>query len=144
MFELAPFVRRGANVRSYDPFYAMEQFERNFFNDSIGSFHTDIREENDHFLIEADLPGFRKEDINLDINGDTLTISAQRNAEKEQKDDKGNYIRRERSWGSFARSFDISAVDAQNIKAAYTDGVLTLTLPKKTAVPPTARRLEIE
>ena len=142
MFGMIPFERHDNNL--FDMF---DNMERSFFggnNAGMTTFRTDIRDEGDRFVLEAELPGFRKEDINLDINGDTLTISAQRNAEKEQKDDKGNYIRRERSWGSFARSFDISAVDAQNIKAAYTDGVLTLTLPKKTAVPPTARRLEIE
>ncbi len=143
MFDLTPFVRHGNHVNVYDPFRAMEEFERSFFSEKIGSFHTDIREEGDNYLIEADLPGFKKEDIALDINGDTLTISAQRNVNAEEKDENGHYIRRERSWGRFARSFDVSEVDAENIKAVYNDGVLTLTLPKKAAVAPAARRVEI-
>lgn len=144
MFELAPFVRHTNHMTAYDPFRDMEEFERNFFNDSIGSFHTDIREEEHDFVIEADLPGFKKEDIHLDVDGDTLTISAERNVSKDEKDDKDHYVRRERSWGRFARSFDLSEVDANSIKAAYNDGVLTLTLPKKAVTAPTARRLEIE
>ena len=144
MFELTPFVRRRNHMNVYDPFHAMEDLERSFFSDKIGSFHTDIREEGDNYVIEADMPGFKKEDIHLDVNDDTLTISAQRNANKDEKDEDGHYIRRERSWGSFARSFDISAVDADKIKAAYNDGVLVLTLPKKAAVAPAARRVEIE
>lgn len=144
MFELAPFVRHNNHMSVYDPFRAMEEMERGFFNDNIGSFHTDIKEEENAFLIEADLPGFKKEDIHLDVNGETLTISAERNSEQEEKDEKNQYVRRERSWGRFARSFDISQVNADEIKAAYKDGVLTLNLPKKAAVTPTSRRLEIE
>ena len=74
----------------------------------------------------------------------SLSISAQRNASREEKDDKGNYIRCERSYGSFSRSFDISSVQAEGITAAYDNGVLTLTMPKKDQTVPTSRRLEIQ
>ena len=71
-------------------------------------------------------------------------LSAERHSNYEDKDKKGNYLRCERSYGSYARSFDISGIDAAGIKAAYADGVLRVTLPKQKEVPASSRRLEIE
>ena len=131
--------------RRYNPFNELENWNRAFFGDtSLAEFKTDIRDAGDSFLLEADLPGVKKEDIHIDIDGDYLSISAQRNASREEKDDKGNYIRCERSYGSFSRSFDISSVRAEGITAAYDNGVLTLTMPKKSQTVPTSRRLEIQ
>lgn len=95
-------------------------------------------------MLESDLPGMKKEDIHIDIDGDRLSISAQRNASKEERDENSGYIRCERSFGSFSRSFDISGIRAEGITAAYEDGVLKLTLPKQTQAVPAARRLEIQ
>ena len=94
--------------------------------------------------METDLPGFAKEDIKLDINGDTLTIRAERHLEHEQKDKKNKFIRWERSYGSYSREFDISMIKADEIKAKYDNGVLQLTLPKKENAAPSSRHLEIE
>lgn len=151
MFELS---RRNANhVNYYNPFREMEEFERNFFKDPFGSFFaensiaefkTDVTDEGDHYLLEADLPGFDKNDIHLDLSGDTLTISAERHSKAEQKDAKDKVVRVERSYGSYTRQYDVSAVDTDNIKAKYDNGVLTLTLPKKTPQVPETKRLEIE
>ena len=105
---------------------------------------TDIQEDGDNFVLEADLPGFKKEDIHVDVADDRLTVSAERHSNFEDKDKKGNYLRCERSYGSYARSFDISGIDAAGIKAAYADGVLRATLPKQKEVPASSRRLEIE
>ena len=71
------------------------------------------------------------------------TISAERSNETEKKDDKGNFVRRERSYGSFSRSFDVSSVKTEDITGEYKDGVLTLTMPKKEENVPTSRRIEI-
>ena len=71
-----------------------------------------------------------------------LTISAQRSEEK--KDEKHNVVKRERFYGSFSRSFDVSGINVDGIEAAYTDGVLTLTMPKKQELLPVSRRLEIK
>ena len=90
-----------------------------------------------------DRPGFDKKDIHLDVNGDTLTIHAERKAEQEEKDDKNNYVRCERSFGSYSRQFDLSSVDADHMKATYDNGVLKLEMPKK-ALPDSARHIEIE
>ncbi len=146
MFEL---VRRNPerSVRRYDPFRMMNEMERAFFTEPFGSFladgrladfRTDIRDEGDSYLLEADLPGFDKKDIRLDVKGDTLTIHAERRSEEK------NYLRCERTYGSYSRSFDISQVEADGIKAKYKDGVLRLTLPKKQEVLPASRQVEIE
>lgn len=63
---------------------------------------------------------------------------------KDEKDDKGDYIRRERYYGSYSRSFNVSEIDVEGIKAAYENGVLTLTMPKKAPVKPESKHLEIE
>ena len=123
--------------RRYNPFNELENWNRAFFGDtSLAEFKTDIRDAGDSFLLEADLPGFKKEDINLSLNGDALTIKAVRHSDYEDTNKKGAYIRCERSYGSYARSFDVSGVDTTGIRAAYHDGVLTVTLPKRSAPKP--------
>ena len=144
MFELTPFTN-GRMMDIYKPFRDLAELERKFFSGNpTGSFVTDIRDNGDAYVLEADLPGMKKEDIHIDIDGDRLSISAQRNSSREEKDSEGNYIRCERFSGSFSRSFNISGIRAQDITAAYTDGVLTLTMPKKDAEVPASRRLEIQ
>ena len=142
---LIPYIRNGSMNRYYNPFRMMDEMEREFFGDQRqGSFSTDIKETDNAYILEADLPGFKKEDIHIDISDNTLTISAERHSEHEEKDKKGSYIRCERSYGSFARSFGLDGVDAENIKAGFADGVLTLTMPKYVEPKPETRRLTIE
>lgn len=152
MFELT---RRNNNhhVNNYNPFREMEEFERNFFGYPFGSFFdnrdlaefkTDLTDEGDHYLLEADLPGFDKKDIHLDINDDVLTVSAERHSKIEEKDKKDKVVRIERSYGSYSRQFDVSGVKTDEIKAKYDNGVLKLTLPKKEKIESNSRRLEIE
>ena len=152
MFELT---RRNSNhpINTYNPFRELEEFERNLFANPFGSFFasgdlaefkTDVTDEGDHYLLEADLPGFDKKDIQLDVNGDTMTVHAERRSKIEEKDKKDKIVRIERSYGAYSRSFNISGVDADGIKAKYDNGVLKLTLPKKQKVSPAGRHLEIE
>ena len=145
--------RRNQDTTTFNPWREMEEFEKAFFSNPFGSFfnapalnqfRTDVTDEGDHYLLETDLPGFEKKDITLDIHDDTLTIRAERKSKVEEKDQKDKVIRMERSYGSYQRSFDISGVDADQIKAKYTDGVLCLTLPKLERSLPQGRRLEIE
>jgi HSP20 family protein len=144
MFGLTPY-RAHHDVSEFNPFRDFEELERNFFqNNDLDAFKTDIREENGNYILEADLPGFKKEDIHLDLDDDSLVISAERRSENDEKDEKGNYIRRERSFGSFSRSFDVSGIRQDQIKASFENGVLKLTMPKKEAALSSARRLEIE
>jgi len=143
MFELIPFANsRGMDL--YRPFRDLENLERSLFSGSaMGSFQTDIKDSGDAYVLEADLPGVKKEDIHIDIDGDRLSISAQRSSGSDEKDSSGNYIRCERSYGSFTRSFDISGVRSEDISAAFDNGVLTLTMPKQVQTVPASRRLEI-
>lgn len=152
MFELT---RRNNNhqVNAYNPFREMEELERCFFENPFGSFFgtndlaefkTDVTDEGDHYLLEADLPGFDKKDIHLSLNGDMLTIQAERHARVEEKDKKDKVVRMERSYGSYSRQFNVSQIDADHIKAAYDNGVLRLTLPKRNAELSQSRTLEIE
>lgn len=144
MFEMMPFTR-SHGVDLYRPFRDLEEMERSLFSNSgLSAFKTDIRDTGDAYVLESDLPGMKKEDIHIDIDGDRLSISAERSASAEEKDENGGYIRCERSYGSFSRSFDISGIRADEISAAYEDGVLKLTLPKQTKSVPAARRLEIQ
>ena len=147
MFELVPYGRKRA-VAWYNPFEDLDEMQRRFLNINLGEsaitdFKTDIRDNGDSYLLEADLPGFKKEDISVDIEGETLTIRAERTEEKEEKDGKGNFVKRERSYGSFSRSFDMTGIRTEDVSAAYENGVLKLTLPKKQETLPTSRRLEI-
>lgn len=142
MFGMLPFDRHNDNL-----FDLFDNFERSFFGRSgatLPDFRTDIKDTGDAFVLESELPGFEKEDISLDVKDGILTIAAQHKESSDQKDDAGNYIRRERRFGSFQRSFDISGIDEGSISAAYNNGVLVLTLPKAKPVLPESRKIAIE
>lgn len=108
------------------------------------AFRTDIRDAGECFILECELPGFCKEDIRLDLKDGILTIAAQRSESEEDKAQKGQYIRRERRYGTFSRSFDVTGIDESGITAAYKDGILELRLPKARPVVPEAKRIAID
>lgn len=144
MLNLTPY-RKHNEAALYNPFRELEEFERSLFApDTFASFRTDIEDDGDKLILSADLPGFKKEDIHIDIESDRLVINAERHSNYEKKDGKGNYLRCERSYGSYSRSFSLEGIDAENISAAYEDGVLKLALPKQQAAKPETRRLEIQ
>lgn len=102
----------------------------------------DIRETGEKYVIKAELPGLKKEDISIDIGDNTLTIKGERKFENEES--RKDYIRIERSYGSFARSFALPAnVDAKNIKAKYNNGILELSLPKKEEAKPKKINIDV-
>ena len=141
MFGMIPFDRRDDNL-----FDIFDNFQKKFFdntNASLPAFRTDIRDQGDKFLLEAELPGFNKEDISLELKDGILTIKAEHKENNDQTDDKGQYLRRERRYGSFARSFDVSGIDESGISAAYNNGILELTLPKQVPVEPETRQIAI-
>ena len=143
MFELTPFGYR--RVSAYNPFRELEEMSRSLWNGSeLSAFRTDIRKQDGNYVLEAELPGFKKEDISIDIDKDCLTISAERKSEENEEDKDNGFIRRERYYGSYSRSFNIKGIDADAISASYNDGILTLTMPEKTPEIPAARRLEIQ
>lgn len=144
MYTLFPFARHAVNVND-----VFNQFDRYFVPSETAmkaAFHTDVKDEGDHFLLEADLPGFQKEDINVEVKEGVLTITAEHSETKEPsepKENKDNYIFRERRWGSFSRSFEVSEIEAENIAAAYDNGVLKLTLPKRAELVPQTHKIAI-
>ena len=150
MFGLTPY--RDNQKMTYNPFREMEELEKRFFGQALdgfrsaalADFRTDITDQGDAFRLEADLPGFEKDAIKLDLNGDTLTIRAERHSEHEDKDKQGTYLSCERSYGRYERSFDVSAVDAEGISARYDNGVLTVDLPKKQQIIPASRTIAIQ
>jgi HSP20 family protein len=90
----------------------------------------DVQETKEAYIVEADIPGIKKEDIKIEVLEDTITIQGSRNEENEEKRD--NYHRIERSFGSFKRSFRIpGGFQHDEVKATFTDGVLRLNLPKQ-------------
>lgn len=141
MYTMIPFGRNNSLDRVFD------EFERSFFSaprSQVPAFRTDIKDEGDHFLLQADLPGFHKEDINLDLQDGVLTISAHHEETVENKEDEGKYICRERHVGSYTRTFDVNGIQEEAISAAYENGVLKLTLPKLVEQPPQSRKIAIQ
>lgn len=122
-----------------------DELQKNFFGEiggTFNSFKTDVLDKGDHFELKADLPGFSKEEIEVGIQDDYLTISAVH--KEESKEEKDNYIRQERRYGSYQRSFHVANIDTQSINAEYKDGVLNLKLPKLEKVADNTRKIEIK
>ena len=91
---------------------------------------TDVKDVNDHYEVAVDLPGFQKDEVNVELENGYLTISAAKGLDKDQKDDEGHYIRQERYSGSCSRNFYVGDIQPEDIHAKYEDGILKLTLPK--------------
>ena len=142
MFEMMPF------EYSNDLLDSFADFEKKFFGEmgrSFSGFNTDIQDTGKEYILEAELPGFNKEDIHVDVQDGVLTISAKHEEKQDEKDEKsGKYVRRERRYGSYQRSFNLNGVDAKNIQGAYENGVLKLTLPKEQPTVPETHRIEIK
>jgi len=116
----------------------------NFFDDFFSRFDrgsTDVLDKGDRYLLQAELPGFQKEDISVNLENDTLIIKA--NHQEEVNEEEGNYIRRERNTSSFQRVFSVADVDKENISAMYKNGILEVTLPKTNAAKESYRSIEI-
>lgn len=112
-------------------------------NMSANAFRTDIKDEGSHYVVESELPGFDKDDIAVDISDGYMTVSASHSTDNEKRSDDGSYICRERSYGSYSRSFDLSGVDADRITAEYKNGILKMVLPKASPEQPESRRLTV-
>lgn len=142
MYTMMPFGRRNDSLVNL-----FDQMERSFWRDtgaSFASFPTDIKDEGNQFVLCAELPGFRKEDIQLNLDNGVLTIRAQHQETSEEKNEKEHYLCRERHYGSYQRSFSVSGIQEDAITASYDNGVLKLTLPKEAPVVPAARQISIQ
>ena len=110
----------------------------------IPSMKADVVDWGDRYEVTLDMPGFKKEDIHLDVEDDVLIVTAERHSDFEDKDKQGKYVRCERRYGSFSRAFPIADVKAAEIDAAYDGGVLHLTMPKKAEEMPEKHSIEIK
>jgi len=138
MYELMPFGEDSV-------FNYLDNLEKNFFRSSsrsVGSFKADVIDKGDKYLLQAELPGFKKEDIYIDLDGNHLTIQASHtNESSKTSDDK--IVRKERFYSSFSRSFNVSGINTEAISAEYNNGILELSLPKVEEEKPKTRKIEI-
>lgn len=151
MFDLMPFSRKDTRLQSrkYAEFDLENMFE-NFFNDKLfpslyansGQMRVNIKENEKEFFVEAEIPGFNKEEINIEIEDDRLTITAETNEKTEEKSDR--YIRRERKYNSLTRSFALSDIVKENITAKFENGILFLTLPKEEKARGNIKKINIQ
>jgi HSP20 family protein len=144
MTSLSPFKKRARDIRSdmWDSF--TDFFNDNFFapvRSDTHLFRTDIKDSGDRYVIEAELPGFEKEDIKVEYDHHYLMISARR--ESISKDEKENYLRQERHFGEFVRRFYVEDIDENAIDATFNNGVLTLNCLKLLLAKPDQKRIEI-
>jgi len=140
-----------ANIMRYSPFEdAFDDLFRGFFVRPVSfdapagaaQFRVDVSENEKAYVLRAEIPGVKKEDINVTVDGDTVAVSAEVKNEKEVKNGE-RVLRSERYYGKVYRAFTLGqAVDEAGIGAKYADGVLELTLPKKAAAQ--AKRITIQ
>ena len=110
-----------------------------------GLMKTDVHDNDGNYELDIDLPGFKKEEINIEVNEGYLTISAAKGVDKDQKDEKGNILHQERYTGSISRSFYIGEeVSPEEVHAKFEDGVLHLNIPKKEEKTPERNTIMIE
>lgn len=145
MHYMTPFERTG-----YDLFHSMRDWENEFFGSDktaaqLRSCKTDIRDTGDDYIMEAELPGFTKEEIKLDVQDDVLTLTAvHKEKTEEEKAKDGTYLRKERSSCSYQQKLDLSGIDVEHLEASYENGILTLKMPKKKPQIPASKRIAIQ
>lgn len=145
MFDLVPFGKRRDDVFGALTKSLNEVFNDDFFapmTSSTLSFRTDIRESEQAYLIEAELPGFKKEEIDIDYASPYLTIKAVRKDENSQENEDHKIVRRERRYGEYVRRFYVQDINDDEIRASLKDGLLSLEVPKRQKS--AGKRIEIQ
>ncbi|MGI6712519.1 MAG: heat shock protein Hsp18 [Bacillota bacterium] len=145
MFDIVPFKKGGWLSKGedfFDNFFDKDFFATIPFEKMGFSFRVDLKETENAYQIEADLPGVNKDSINIEFKNNYLTISAKREEKIEEKTE--NYIRKERKYGELKRKFYVDDVDEDNIKAYFTDGVLKVELPKANKEKGSTKKIEIK
>lgn len=149
MFDLSPYRR---NMNSMGGFKEMNQI----FNSMMEEFFTpesfpsmnmegikvDIKEKDEEYILEGEIPGVDKKDIKLELRDDILSISVER--DEQIKEERENYIRKERRSGILQRSFYLDNIKKDEIKAKFKDGILYVRLPKNKSSQPKNNQIEIE
>ena len=116
-----------------DVFDDMFPFAGSYTTANYDLMKTDVKDAGDHYELEMEMPGVEKENIKAELKDGYLTVTAQQNTNKDEKDKEGNYIRRERYSGSYSRSYYVGDVDRESIKAKLDNGVLSIIVPKAKA-----------
>jgi HSP20 family protein len=134
-------VRTNGNLFPAIPSLLNDFFTDDWFDSSLANWRSsgttlpavNVRETNDEFRIEVAAPGMRRDDFKVELDNNVLTISSQREDNREEKQKDGSYTRREFSYQSFQRSFTLpeSKVEGEKIAARYVDGILQVTVPKR-------------
>jgi len=149
MFGLVPFSRRSNHPGTRDSIFDLGSVFDDFFNEPFAAgffsaaqpIKADIRETDKEYIIEADMPGVKKEDIMLELRDGVLTIGMEK---REQIDEeRENYVRKERRYGSCSRSFRVDGIKQEKVSAKYNDGVLTVILPKSDEAKEKSHRIDI-
>ena len=148
-----------ANIVRYDPFDELTRLQREMSRLFDDNFRTparggdnggsavpgrtvwapvvDVREDENEILVHAELPGVKLDDIDIEVTGDTLTLRGERKIEEKTEDSKHKYVRVERAYGSFQRTFTLGVpIQSDQVRAEFKDGVLTIRLPKSEAIKP--------
>ncbi len=114
------------------PFRSLENVDRKLYGKHAGrEMLTDVKEHENHYAVEIDLPGFKKDEIKLELNEGYLTITASKGVDEEEKNKQGRIVRQERYSGVMQRTYYVGdQIKAEDIKARYEDGVLKLEIPK--------------
>ncbi len=126
----------------FDDFFRFPDFRREF-KEMDKVMKTDVTENENDYVIEIEMPGYDKENISLELNNGYLTVEAKQKTNNDEKDKKGNYIRRERYYGSCSRSFYVGDIKEEDISASLDRGILNITVPKEKKVE-TKKRIEIK
>lgn len=147
---MANIIRRNNDLMNSN-FRDFNNMIDSFFNDDFfrrgsvyeSSFKVDVSKKDDGYLVEAEMPGFTKEDIAINLDEGKLTISAQKNEEVDKSDEDKNYIHRERKSSKVSRTMYFDDIDEENINAKLEDGILSINLGKK-ELKDNNKRIEIE
>lgn len=125
--------------------YYLDSIFNDFMDEknSLDIMKCDIYEKDGAYHIEADIPGFKKEEISVDCEDGYVTISAEKNSEEEERDDERKYLKRERFYGKTSRKFYVGDIDSDKIKAEFKDGMLKVVVPKEEKIP-SKKTIEIE
>lgn len=149
MFGLIPFEKRNGELRSFNDLLAIDRVFEDFFNDHTfpvlfgdnDRMRVDVKDNGQEYIVEAELPGVKKEEINVELVDGRLRIAVQKNEETEEKQE--SYLRKERRSSSMVRSFMVKDVADDNITAKFENGLLTLVLPRKEENTPSGKKIDV-
>ena len=154
MFSIVPYrENRNMAMRENRGFFDdfSNDFFRAFFENGFNGMmrmeqpmKVDVRDDGEKYVLEAEMPGVSRDDVHVDVDNGVLTISAKYDQAKDEKNEDGKYVYRERRFGSMSRAFNVEGIREDAISAEFKDGVLKLDLPKKETQPVvTAHSIEI-